>query len=145
MGFVEAVHGHIQGLARYYETQIDTNIGLQLSVTSPAISSAVRYAGLVLTSFIQWDPTEERNSNIKEDTRDATQAKQEGIQGQWQHESLFKVEQVKRSADTDCNAQMMRRAYNAKQLDNWESFKEEYRKEGQLCEWTIERLQEAYD
>ena len=40
---------------------------------------------------------------------------------------------------------MMRRAYNAKQLDNWESFKEEYRKEGQLCEWTIERLQEAYD
>ena len=76
---------------------------------------------------------------------DATQAKQEGIQGQWQHESLFKVEQVKRSADTDCNAQMMRRAYNAKQLDNWESFKEECRKEGQLGEWTIERLQEAYD
>ena len=57
----------------------------------------------------------------------------------------FKVEQVKRSADTDCNAQMVRRAYNAKQLDNWESFKEECRKEGQLCEWTIERLQEAYD
>ena len=76
---------------------------------------------------------------------DATQAKQEGIQGQWQDESLFKVEQVKRSADTDCNAQMMRRAYNAKQLDNWGSFKEECRKEGQLCEWTIERLQEAYD
>ena len=40
-GFVEAVHGHIQGLARCYETQIDTNIGKQLSVTSPAISSAV--------------------------------------------------------------------------------------------------------
>ena len=31
---------------------------------------------------------------------DATQAKQEGTQGQWQDESLFKVEQVKRSADT---------------------------------------------
>ena len=64
MGFVEAVHGHIQGLARCYETQIDTNIGLQHSVTSPAISSAVRYAGFVLTSFVQLDPTEERNSNI---------------------------------------------------------------------------------
>ena len=32
-----------------------------------------------------------------------------------QHESLLKdfVEQVKISADTDCNAQMMRHAYNA--------------------------------
>ena len=29
----------------------------------------------------------------------------------------------KKSADTDCNAQMMRRAYNAKKLGNWESFK----------------------
>ena len=46
---------------------------------------------------------------------DAPQEKQEGIQGQWQQESPFKevLEQVKRSADTDCNAQIMRRAYNA--------------------------------
>ena len=26
---------------------------------------------------------------------------------------------------------------------NWESFKEEYRKEGRLCEWTFERTREA--
>ena len=30
-GFVEAVHGHIQGLARCYQTQIETNTGIQLS------------------------------------------------------------------------------------------------------------------
>ena len=36
--------------------------------------------------------------------------------------------------------------YNfAKKMGNWESFKEECRKQGRLCEWTIERLQEAYD
>ena len=39
----------------------------------------------------------------------------------------------------------MRRAYSAKKLGNWESFKEECKKEGKLCEWTIERLQEAHD
>ena len=55
------------------------------------------------------------------------------------------LEQVKRSADTDCNAQMMRRAFNAKKLCSWESFKEECRKEGKLCEWTLERLQETCD
>ena len=46
---------------------------------------------------------------------DAAQEKQEGKQGQWQQESPFKevLEQVKRSADTDCNAQILRRAYNA--------------------------------
>ena len=78
---------------------------------------------------------------------DASQEKQEGIQGRWQQESPFKeiLEQVKGNSDTDCNTQMMRRAYNAKQLGNWESFKEECRKEGKLCGWTVERLQEVYD
>ena len=28
-GFVEAVHGHIQGLARCYQTQMKTNTGVQ--------------------------------------------------------------------------------------------------------------------
>ena len=50
-GFVEAVHGHIQGLARCYQTQIETNTGLQLSATSPAVPFAVRCAGFVLTRF----------------------------------------------------------------------------------------------
>ena len=56
-------------------------------------------------------------------------------------------EQVKRNSDTDCNAQIVRRAYNAKKSGNWESFKEERRKEGKLCGWTIEKLQdpEAHD
>ena len=47
-GFVEAVHGHIQGLARCCQTQIETNIGVQLSTISPAIPFAIRYAGFVL-------------------------------------------------------------------------------------------------
>ena len=49
--FVEAMHGHIQGLARSYQTQIETNTGIQLSAISPAIPFAVRYAGFVLSRF----------------------------------------------------------------------------------------------
>ena len=41
--------------------------------------------------------------------------------------------------------QIMRRACNAKKSGNWERFKEEFRNEGKLCEWTFERLHEAYD
>ena len=50
-GFVEAVHGHIQGLARCYQTQIETNTGIQLSAISLAIPFAIRYAGFVLSRF----------------------------------------------------------------------------------------------
>ena len=50
-GTVEAVPGHIQGLARCYQTQIETNTGIQLSAISPAIPFAVRYAGFVLSRF----------------------------------------------------------------------------------------------
>ena len=50
-GFVEAVHGHIQGLARCYQTQIETNTGIQLSAISPAIPLAFRCAGFVLSRF----------------------------------------------------------------------------------------------
>ena len=50
-GFVEAVHGHIQGLARCYQTQIETNIGVQLSAISFAIPFAIRYVGFVLSRF----------------------------------------------------------------------------------------------
>ena len=41
-GCVEAVHGHIQGLARCYQTQIETNTGKQFSAISPAIPFAIR-------------------------------------------------------------------------------------------------------
>ena len=46
---------------------------------------------------------------------DAAGEKQEGKQGQWQQESPFKevLEQIKRSADTDCGLQTMRRVYSA--------------------------------
>ena len=50
-GFVEAVHGHTQGLARCYQTHIETNTGIQLSAISPAIPFAIRYAGFVLSRF----------------------------------------------------------------------------------------------
>ena len=50
-GFVEAVHGHFQGLARCYKTQIETNTGIQLSAISSAIPFAIRYAGFILSRF----------------------------------------------------------------------------------------------
>ena len=50
-GFVEAVHGHTQGLARCYQTQIETKTGTQLSALSPASPFAVCYAGFVLSRF----------------------------------------------------------------------------------------------
>ena len=50
-GFVEAVHGHRQGLARCYQTQIETNTGVQLAAISPVIPFAIRYAGFVLSRF----------------------------------------------------------------------------------------------
>ena len=49
-GFVEAVHGHIQGLARCYQTQIETNTGIQFSDS-------------------QCDPTAERHFNICSELR----------------------------------------------------------------------------
>ena len=64
---------------------------------------------------------------------DAAQEKQERIQGQWQHESpfneVFGASQQKRDYRFQC-LQMMRRAYDAKALGNWESFEEECTKEG---------------
>ena len=50
-GFVDAVHGHIQGVARCYQTQVETTTGTRLSAMSLAIPLAVRYAGFVLTRF----------------------------------------------------------------------------------------------
>ena len=51
-GFIDAVHGHIQGLAQCFQTQIETNAGIQLSAVSFAIPLADRYAGFVLSRFI---------------------------------------------------------------------------------------------
>ena len=44
--------------------------------------------------------------------------------GQWPEQSRFKevLEQVRRSAGTDCGPQIMRRSYSAMMLGNWVSF-----------------------
>ena len=39
----------------------------------------------------------------------------------------------------------MRRAHTAMKHGNWESYKEKCRKEGKLCEWTLERIREAFE
>ena len=87
-----------------------------------------------------WERFTLKRTGARKILADAAQEKQEGKQGQWQQESPFKevLEQVKRSADTDCGPQTMRRAYIATKHGNWWSYKEEYRKEGKLCEWTFE-------
>ena len=62
---------------------------------------------------------------------EAARGKQEGKQGQWQQESPFTEvleQETKRNTSTDCNAQMMRRAYNAEKSSDWENSKEEFRK-----------------
>ena len=62
-GFVEAVHGHIQGLARCYQIQIATNTGIQLSPIPLAI--LLQFVTLDLCSQdSQCDPTAEPHSNI---------------------------------------------------------------------------------
>ena len=63
-GFVEAVHGHMQGLARCYQTQIETNTGVQLSAISPAIPFLQFVTLDLLSQDSQCDPTAEHHSNI---------------------------------------------------------------------------------
>ena len=48
--FVQAVHGHISGLGRGYQTQIDKKTGIEHSAASHAIPFAVCYDGVVLTT-----------------------------------------------------------------------------------------------
>ena len=67
-GFVEAVHGHIQGLARCYQTQIETNTGIQHSAISPSISDSLRWiCSLKIHSTTRRQnpiPIFARNSNV---------------------------------------------------------------------------------
>ena len=77
-----------------------------------------------------WEYSAIKSAWARKESADAAEEKQEGIPGRWLQESPFKevLEQVKRNAATDCNAQIMRRAYNVGKSCNWESFKEEFRK-----------------
>ena len=56
--------------------------------------------------------------------KDAEKEKQEGIQGQWQRESLAKeyLEQVKSSAVTDCTPKMMKYCYFSLKGGDWEEY-----------------------
>ena len=73
-----------------------------------------------------WEYFTLKRADAKKILEDDSREKQEGKQGQWQQESPFKevLEQVKRSADTGCGPQMMRRGYLAMKNGSWEDFKE---------------------
>ena len=94
-----------------------------------------------------WEYSTLKRDGARKILADAAQEKQEGKRGQWQQHPPFNevLKQVKRSADTYCGHQTMRRAYTRMKHGHWESFKEECRKEGKLCEWTFERIREAYE
>ena len=64
-------------------------------------------------------------------------------QGQWRQEPPFKevLEQVKRSADTECGPQTMHP--NAMKHGKWEESKERYTKVEESSEWNLERKREA--
>ena len=66
---------------------------------------------------------------------DAAREKQEGKQGQWQQEPR----------DADCGPQTMRRAYLAMKHGNWEHFQGRIWEGRKLCDWTFERIREAYE
>ena len=78
---------------------------------------------------------------------DAAQDKQEGIQGQWQHESPLKKSfggnQKKCGYRLQCPNDVP--CAQCKEVGQLRKFTKECRKEGKPCEWTIERLQEADD
>ena len=95
----------------------------------------------------KWEYFTLKRAGARNILADVAREKQEGTQGQWPQESHFKdvLDQVKRSADVDCGPQTMRRVYNAMKHGNWESIREECRKEGKLCGWTFERTREAYE
>ena len=75
---------------------------------------------------------------------DAERERQEGKQGNWQKDSPFKqeLEPVKRSSDLSFNGLLMRRAYCA---GNWESYKEEFQKDGKLSVWASIKVTECYE
>ena len=60
---------------------------------------------------------------------DAEKEKQEGIQGQWQHESPAKEysEQVKCCKDTDGTPRIMKQAFFALKEGDWEEYKSIFR------------------
>ena len=77
---------------------------------------------------------------------DAEKERQEGAQGNWQKESPSKqeLELVKRSSYLSINGSLMRRAYHAGSSGNWESYLEEFRRDGMLSVWASIKVKECY-
>ena len=69
-----------------------------------------------------WEYCSFERTKAKKFLKDAEKEKQEGIQGQWQQEAPAKeyLEQVKRSAHTDCTPRMMKFGYFALKDGDWE-------------------------
>ena len=65
---------------------------------------------------------------------DAEKERQEGSQGDWQQEMPYKeqLELVGHRSDLSFGGSLVRRAYNAGKLGDWESYLKELRKDGKL-------------
>ena len=81
-----------------------------------------------------WEYSTLERAEVRKILAEASREKQEGIQGQWQQESLFRevlgTSQGKVLEYRLWHPQMMRRGYLAMKNGSWEEFKERYRKEG---------------
>ena len=77
----------------------------------------------------------------------ARKKKQEGIQGQWQHESPAReyLEQVKCCSDTDCTPWMLKQAFFSLKGGVWEEYKGIFRVQAKAAEWAFDRIQEAFE
>ena len=78
---------------------------------------------------------------------DAEKDRQAGSQGDWQKETPYKeeLELVRRSSGLSFSGLLMRRAYYAGRSGDWESYQEEFRKDGKLSVWASIEEGECHD
>ena len=88
-----------------------------------------------------------KGSRVKKLRDDAEKERQEGIQGQWHHESPARecLEQVKCCNDTDCTPRMMKQAFLALKGGDWEEYKSIFGTEVNATGWAFDRIQEAFE
>ena len=89
----------------------------------------------------------QKGAEAKKKLEDAPRERQEGIQGQWQHESPFRevLEQVRGNVEMGCSAQIRRKSYIAIRDDSWEEFRKGCRETEKSSEWTLEKIPEAHE
>ena len=99
--------------------------------------------------FIQgmWEYFSLKRLKAKKFMKEAEKEKQEGIQGQWQHESPAKeyLEQVKCCKDTGCTPRMMKQCFFALKSGELEECKGIFKVEAKATEWAFERIREAFE